>query len=73
VKNVTLSIDDRLLENARAYAERNGNTLNSLIRDLLKKTVEPSTDGLTELWLWADRKGLRSSQGALKREDLYGG
>ncbi len=73
MKNVTLSIEDRLLENARAYAERNGNTLNGLIRDLLKKTVEPSTDGLTELWVWADQKGLRSAQGALKREEIYRG
>ena len=36
MKNITLSADEKLIANARAYAQSHGTTLNDLIRDYLK-------------------------------------
>jgi hypothetical protein len=36
MKNLTLSADEKLIANARAYAQAHGTTLNDLIRDYLK-------------------------------------
>jgi hypothetical protein len=40
MKNVTLAIDETLLESARALAERRKTTLNAMIRSLLAAEVE---------------------------------
>jgi predicted transcriptional regulator len=40
MKNVTLAIDDRLLEQARSLAERRKTSLNAMIRSLLAAEVE---------------------------------
>jgi len=37
VKNVTLSADDKLIADARAYAQAHDTTLNQLIRDYLAR------------------------------------
>jgi hypothetical protein len=53
--NITLAIDDELLEKAREYAERKGTTLNALVRDLLgeevarERRIEEARKGLLEL------------------------
>lgn len=47
MSNVTISIEDQLLKEGRLYAKIHGTTLNSLIRKLLKQTVEQDS----ELWL----------------------
>ena len=39
MKNVTISLDDRMLDTSRAYAERHHTTLHTLIRNLLDKTT----------------------------------
>jgi hypothetical protein len=39
MKNITLAIDDETLAAGRAYAERHGTTLNSLVRELLARAV----------------------------------
>jgi len=39
MKNITLSLDDDLLEAGREYAQRHQMTLNGLVRELLVKTV----------------------------------
>jgi hypothetical protein len=36
MKNITLSADENLIANARAYAQAHGTTLNDLIREYLK-------------------------------------
>lgn len=36
MKNITLSADENLIANARAYAQAHGTTLNDMIRDYLK-------------------------------------
>jgi hypothetical protein len=40
VPNITLAIDEELLEKARRYAERTGTTLNALVRELIGETVD---------------------------------
>ena len=39
MSNVTLAIDDRLLEAARNYAQAHDTTVNALVRKLLEQTV----------------------------------
>jgi hypothetical protein len=38
--NITLAIDEELLEKTRSYAERKGTTVNALVRDLLGEAVD---------------------------------
>jgi hypothetical protein len=37
--NLTLAVDDSLLQAARTYAQAHGTTVNALVRDLLERTV----------------------------------
>jgi hypothetical protein len=71
--NVTLSLDDRLLERARKLAARRGISLNQMIRDYLSEvTGEPSPEELlAELdGLWAESRG--DSRGwRFNREELH--
>jgi hypothetical protein len=41
MKNLTLSADEKLIDNARAYAQTHGVTLNDLIRDYLRVLANP--------------------------------
>lgn len=53
--NITLAIDEDLLEKSRDYAERKGTTLNALVRELLGQEIdqdkrrEEARRGLLEL------------------------
>jgi plasmid stability protein len=72
MKNITLSIPEELVKKGRAYAARHGTTLNALIRQLLKSTVEkkPSSDAQHLV----DEIGkLKSPVKSIhwKRDDLY--
>ena len=55
MKNVTLAVDEKILEQARAYAERRGTTLNALVREHLANVaredqrIEEARRGLLEL------------------------
>lgn len=46
VKNIILAIDDETIEAARSYASRHRTTLNSLVRDLLVRTVRADRQAL---------------------------
>jgi hypothetical protein len=39
--NITLSVDDRLIEEARRLAQARGTSLNQLVRDYLEDLVRP--------------------------------
>jgi hypothetical protein len=71
--NVTLSLDDKLLERARRLAARRGISLNQMIRDYLSEiTGEPTPeDVVAELdALWAESRG--DSRGwRFNREELH--
>lgn len=43
--NITLSIDDRLVEEARRLAQARGTSLNQLVRDYLEMLVHPRKAG----------------------------
>jgi hypothetical protein len=40
MKNITLAIDEDLLERTRAYAEKRGTTLNALVRSELSELIQ---------------------------------
>ena len=70
--NVTISIDDKLLKEGRKYARMHGTSLNSLLRQLLTKTIAPtSNDWLEECFRLMDRAKGDSKGEKWSREDLY--
>jgi hypothetical protein len=73
VVNVTLSLDEKLLERARKLAARRGISLNQMIRDSLSElTGELAPEELVAALdaLWAQSRG--DSRGwRFNREELY--
>ena len=72
MKNVTLSLDEQLLAQARSYAHKHGTTLNAMIRELLAKTVQRDADqsGATLIQLFDQLAG-HSAGWQWKRDDIY--
>ena len=72
MKNITISIDSRLLEAGREYTKKHNISLNALIRRLLAQTVLPSSrDWLDECFSLMDEAKANSQGLKWKREDLY--
>ena len=72
VKNITLSLDDELLEAGRQYADRHQTTLNALVRELLAKTVLADRQSvIKEMFRLMDANPGNSRGRRWKREDLY--
>ncbi|NQZ76904.1 MAG: hypothetical protein HRT61_12510 [Ekhidna sp.] len=71
MKNVTLAIPDQTLQKARAYAQKHNTTLNNMIREFLKSTVETEQVNLEESLKDAQSKLNANSKRLTKREDLY--
>lgn len=71
MRNVTLSMDEELLEKGRDYAKRHGMSFNALIRDLLRRRVVQESDWVAESFRRMDEAGGRSAGRNWKREDLY--
>ncbi len=72
VRNVTLSMDERLLARGREYARTKGTTLNQLIQDLLEREVSESGGSAIEsMFENAKRLGVRSKSGYLTREEAH--
>ena len=70
--NVTISIDDDLLKQGRNYARMHSTSLNSLIRHLLRKTVESgSVEWLEECFSLMDLANANSGGKNWSRSDLY--
>lgn len=75
MKNVTLAIDEKLLDAGRAYARAHNTSLNNLIRESLRRTVVKETRAtwageflnVTDK-VWGNTRGIK-----WKREDLYRG
>lgn len=71
--NITLSIDEELVERARAIAAGRGKSLNQLVRELLEnETGRHDGEGRARLLdeLWASSSG-RSGGERFRREDVY--
>ena len=72
MKNITLALDDEVLEAGREYAQRHQTTLNALVRDLLVKTVVADRQGsVHEMFRLMDAYPGNSKGRRWKREDLY--
>lgn len=69
--NVTLSMDDELIEKGREYARRHGMSFNSLIRDLLRRRIIQETDWVEESFRVMDTAEGHSGGQRWSREDLY--
>lgn len=72
MKNITLAIDEKLLEKGREYARKHQLSLNGLIRKLLEETVlekgEKRLEGCFELM---DSVNVSSEGKKWKRDDFY--
>ncbi len=69
VKNVTISLDDHLLEKGREFARSQGKSFNELVRELLRTTVEDRNVQLEETWAYADKLSLRLNAPMPSREE----
>ena len=77
MKNVTLAIDETLLERARGLAERRKTSLNAMIRSLLESEVEQedriawAKTGMKRLMEEAARKDTGGEPYVWNRDDAY--
>ena len=72
MKNITLALDDKVLEAGRQYAERHQTTLNALVRELLARAVGPERSGaVTEMMRLMDAYPGHSGAARWTRDDLY--
>ena len=72
MKNITIALDEKVVEAGREYAHRNNTSLNGLIRSLLEQTVMPSSKHwLDECFELMDQAQAHSQGAKWKREDLY--
>ena len=72
MKNITLSIEEGVLQAGREYARKHNMSLNSLVRRLLEQTVlKSSTQWLAETFQLMDKARATSRGKKWKREDLY--
>ena len=70
--NVTISMNEELLNAGREYAKRHNISLNALIRKLLERTVKRSSkDWLDECFQKMDRASGDSKGVKWQREELY--
>lgn len=73
--NITLSIDEKLAEQAREVARRQGTSLNALVRQYIQGLVgQRSNEHLAQQLerLWNENQGHSGGQ-PIRREDAYQG
>jgi hypothetical protein len=72
MKNITLSIDDDLLEKGREYARAHNISLNVLVRRLLEQAVvRKETHWLDEMFRMMDKLNVSSKGKRWTRDELY--
>lgn len=72
MKNITLAIDDETLEAGRRYASRHQTTLNSLVRELLVRTVVADRQAMAnEMFRLMDAFPGHSQGARWTRDELY--
>ena len=72
MKNITLALDEKIIEEGRKYARKHHMTLNSLIRKLLEQTVlSISHDWIGECFSLMDKVEIPHDPQDWKREDIY--
>jgi ribonuclease D len=74
MKNITLALDEKIIQKGRKYASKHNLTLNSLVRKLLEQTVEEdSQNWLEECFQLMDKVKIPQAVRKWKRKDLYRG
>jgi hypothetical protein len=71
MRNVTLAMEDQLIEQGREYARRHGMSFNALIRDLLRRRVIQEADWISETFRAMDEAQGRSRGRRWTRSELY--
>lgn len=72
MKNLTLAVDDKLVEDGRRYAREHHTSLNTLVRDLLARTVrDVPVDWTAECLRKMDVAKGHSGGRKWKRQELY--
>jgi hypothetical protein len=71
VKNLTITLDERTLEEARKHAESRGQSLNAFVRELIKRTVRRPSGKAQRLFDLMDSLPKTQVGITWKREDLY--
>jgi hypothetical protein len=75
MKNVTLAIEDEVLDRARSYAARNGTTLNALVRQHLEILADDEgrlTEAMRELRAISEQTQVSLGPDyKFRREDAY--
>lgn len=72
MKNITLSIDDDLLEKGREYARSHNISLNVLVRRLLEQAVvRKDSQWLDEMFRLMDKAKVSSKGKRWTRDELY--
>lgn len=72
MKNITLSIDDDLLEKGREYARSHNISLNVLVRRLLEQAVVRSqSQWLDDMFRLMDKANVSSNGKRWTRDELY--
>ena len=72
MKNITLSIDEHVLQAAREYAKKHNTSFNALVRKLVEQTVGTNKDyWLHDTFSLMDTLHVTSSDKKWTREELY--
>lgn len=74
-KNITLAIDETVLEAAREYASAHNTSINALVRDLLASIAartENSESEWSDLFKLADDEGAEAGAITWTRDGIYG-
>ncbi len=72
MKNLTISLDEKLLKEGREYSRKHNISLNRLLRNTLVKTFSPKTSQwLDEVFMTMDKTKASLKGKKWKREDIY--
>jgi len=72
MKNITLSIDDEILQAGREYARIHNISFNVLVRKLIEQTVVPQKgQWLEDTFTLMDKLNVSSKNKKWTREELY--
>ncbi len=72
MKNVTLAIPEDLLKKSRAYATKNGTSLNELIRELLERvTADNKEHNIKMFFELKEKYGVNTEGYKWNRNDAY--
>ena len=75
MKNITLAVDEGVLQEVRKYAAANGTSVNALVRDALRRLAERAArenQGWEDIFRATDEAKAEVGKIDWNRDDLYG-